>query len=208
MTPAFTRRSTCPLRGPQNGARSPRAGAGSGCPDPGTAAGDDVGPPGSVSRASRASSSAAQGLGPRRPVPVVRRGDHVLAAPGDGVADRGRAGGVEEGPDGDLAAVRIAGATGDSDTPSTPEYAWGAEALRGDGPDESLVGRFRRHPLGRAHLPRPHRVRDRLRARGPAAGPVHGSSRSSISVRRGRLPDLTPPSSCSSRCPRLTAPSS
>ena len=37
---------------------------------------------------------------------------------------------LEEGPDGDLAAVRIAGATGDSDTPSTPEeIAWGARKL-------------------------------------------------------------------------------
>jgi class 3 adenylate cyclase/tetratricopeptide (TPR) repeat protein len=37
---------------------------------------------------------------------------------------------LEEGPDGDLAAVRIAGAIGDSDTPSTPEeIAWGARKL-------------------------------------------------------------------------------
>ena len=46
MTSRVHAADRCPLRGPQNGARSPRAGAGSGCPDPGTAAGDDRGPPG------------------------------------------------------------------------------------------------------------------------------------------------------------------
>ena len=48
-----------------------------------------------------------------------------------------------------------------------------AEALRGDGPGGSVIGRLRRHPLGRVHVPRPDRVRDDVRTRHPAAGPVH-----------------------------------
>ena len=90
-----------------------------------------VGPPGiGKSRLARELIGRAQGSGPRRPVPVVRRGDHVLAAPGDGVAVGDVRAALEEGPDGDLAAVRIAGAIGDSDTPSTPEeIAWGVRKL-------------------------------------------------------------------------------
>ena len=134
----------------------------------------------SRSSATRASASPASSprLWPRstrrraRPLPAVRRGDHVLA--------RRRGAQAARRPAADEAAASaIRSLLGESEAPtSAEEIAWAVpQDPRARGREAAAGRRVRRHPVGRADVPRPHRARRTpLDGRGhPAA--LHGPAR-------------------------------